>query len=56
MHGVLCVYLAQLRYQKRKKAASLPKISINIFDVSNGRGSVCVCVLCVWWEKVLRET
>ena len=26
--------IVQLRYQKREKAVSLPKISINIFDVS----------------------
>ena len=32
--------IAQLRYQKHKKAVSLPKISINIFDVSKGGGWV----------------
>ena len=30
--------ITQLRYQKREKAASLPKISINIFDVFKGVG------------------
>ena len=28
--------ITQLRYRKREKAVSLPKISINIFDVSRG--------------------
>ena len=28
--------IVQLKYQKREKAVSLPKISINIFDVSKG--------------------
>ena len=32
--------IAQLRYQKREKAASLPKISINIFNVSRGVGGL----------------
>ena len=31
---------AQLRYQKRENTVSLPKISINIFDVSKGGGGV----------------
>ena len=30
--------LAQLRYQKREKAVSLPKILINIFNISKGLG------------------
>ena len=30
--------IVQLKYQKREKAVSLPKISINIFDVSKGGG------------------
>ena len=30
--------IAQLRYQKHEKAVFLPKISINIFDVSKGCG------------------
>ena len=42
MRRLICVYLrcgsgiAQLRYKKCEKAVSLPKISIDIFDVSKG--------------------
>ena len=30
--------VAQLRFKKREKAVTLPKLSINIFDVSKGAG------------------
>ena len=47
--------IAQLRHQKREKAVSLPKLSINIFDVSKMGVFKCVCV-CGGGGGVSRET
>ena len=33
-------HIVQPRYQKRENAVSLPKISINIFDISKGVGAL----------------
>ena len=47
--------IAQLRYQKREKAVSLPKISINIFGLSRGGVSRETYNLRFLWAKSICE-